>query len=40
MKLQKEEARSSWKGSGDGNTEKLWFDIARKNKPTVFKGYD
>ena len=40
MKLQKEEARSSWKGSGDGNTEKLWFDIARKTKPTVFKGYD
>ena len=40
MKLQKEEARSSWKGSGDGNTEKLWFDIARKIKPTVFKGYN
>ncbi len=40
MKLQKEEARSSWKGSGDVNTDKLWFDIARKTKPTVFKGYD
>ena len=39
MKLQKEEARSSWKGSGDGDTQKLWFDLAKKIKPTTFDGY-
>ena len=39
MKLQKEEARSSWKGSGDGDTQKLWFDLAKKIKPTSFEGY-
>ncbi len=39
MKLQKEEARSSWKGIGDGDTQKLWFDLAKKIKPTTFDGY-
>ena len=39
MKLQKKEARSSWKGSGDGDTQKLWFDLAKKIKPTTFDGY-
>ena len=30
MEAQKEEARSSWKGSGDQGTQKLWFDLAKK----------
>ncbi len=40
MEAQKEEARTSWKGSGDHGTQKLWFDLAKKIKPTVFVGYD
>ena len=35
MKLQKR-ARSSWKGSGDGNTENYGL-ILQKTKPTVFR---
>jgi alanyl-tRNA synthetase len=40
MEAQKEEARTSWKGSGDQGTQKLWFDLAKKIKPTVFVGYE
>ena len=40
MEAQKEEARSSWKGSGDQGTQKLWFDLAKKFNPTVFVGYE
>ena len=40
MKMQKQEARSSWKGSGDAATQKIWFDLAKKIKPTNFLGYE
>ena len=35
----KNEARASWKGSGDDSIQKIWFDLAKKFKPTVFEGY-
>ena len=40
MESQKKEARSSWKGSGDSATQKIWFELAKKIKPTVFQGYE
>ena len=40
MEAQKKEARSSWKGSGDDTAQKIWFDLAKKNKLTEFEGYD
>ncbi len=40
MELQKREARSSWKGSGDTAAEKIWFDLAKKIKPSEFVGYE
>ena len=40
MEMQKQEARSSWKGSGDSATQKIWFDLAKKIKPTNFLGYE
>ena len=40
MEAQKEEARASWKGSGDTATQKIWFDLAKKYKPTTFDGYE
>ena len=39
MEAQKHEARASWKGSGDDGIQKIWFDLAKKFKPTVFEGY-
>ena len=29
MEMQKQEARSSWKGSGDSATQKIWFDLVK-----------
>ncbi len=40
MEAQKKEARSSWKGSGDDTTQKIWFDLAKKIKSTNFEGYE
>ena len=40
MEAQKEEARASWKGSGDTATQKIWFELAKKYKPTIFDGYE
>ncbi len=40
MNAQKKEARSSWKGSGDDVTQKIWFDLAKKIKTTKFEGYE
>ena len=40
MESQKEEARASWKGSGDTATQKIWFELAKKLNPTVFEGYE
>ena len=40
MEAQKEEARASWKGSGDTATQKIWFELAKKYNPTNFNGYE
>ena len=40
MEAQKEEARASWKGSGDTATQKIWFELAKKYNPTIFDGYE
>ena len=40
MDEQKKEARSSWKGSGDTKTQKIWFDLAKKIEATTFQGYE
>jgi alanyl-tRNA synthetase len=40
MESQKEEARASWKGSGDTATQKIWFELAKKLNPTAFEGYE
>ena len=39
MESQKQDARASWKGSGDDGIQKIWFDLAKKYKPTIFEGY-
>lgn len=39
MKLQKEEARKSWSGSGEAATEKLWYELEEKLGATDFLGY-
>ena len=40
MKEQKERARKSWKGTGDTEENKIWFEIIEKLKPTEFLGYE
>ncbi|MDR2901839.1 MAG: alanine--tRNA ligase [Lactobacillales bacterium] len=40
MEKQKEEARKSWMGSGDGTDEKIWFQIFEKTGASEFLGYD
>ena len=37
---QKSRARSSWSGSGDKSTEKIWFNLSNKNNKTEFIGYE
>jgi len=39
MEEQKEKARSSWKGSGDSGTNKVWYEIKEKCGATDFLGY-
>lgn len=39
MQRQREIARSSWIGSGDSETESLWFDLLDKFGATEFVGY-
>jgi alanyl-tRNA synthetase len=39
MEEQKNRARESWVGSGDGKTETIWFDIKDKFGSTEFLGY-
>ena len=36
---QRKLARSNWSGSGDQETEKIWFSLNQKIKPTEFLGY-
>ncbi len=40
MKIQKDIARSSWKGSGDGSFDKFYLELENLFKPTKFVGYD
>ncbi len=40
MDAQKAKARAAWSGSGEAADEAIWFDIAEKNNPTEFLGYD
>ena len=40
MKEQKTKARAAWKGSGDSNADKIWFDVREKIGPTEFLGYE
>jgi alanyl-tRNA synthetase len=40
MEGQKAEARKAWKGSGEAQTEALWFEIKERIGATEFLGYD
>jgi alanyl-tRNA synthetase len=40
MERQRAEARAAWKGSGEAETEGVWFDIREKWGGTEFLGYD
>ncbi len=40
MEKQKEEARASWAGSGDTQTEPVWFTIRERLGATEFLGYE
>ncbi len=40
MQAQREEARRAWKGSGEAQTETVWFEIRERAGATEFLGYD
>jgi len=40
MKRQKEEARKNWAGSGEAETEALWFEMRDRHGATEFLGYE
>ena len=40
MDRQKAKARESWKGSGEAQSEAVWFPIREQHGPTEFLGYD
>ena len=40
MERQKEEARASWAGSGEAQTDAIWFRLRDSVGPTEFLGYD
>jgi alanyl-tRNA synthetase len=40
MEAQKAEARKAWKGSGEAQTESLWFELKERLGATEFLGYD
>jgi len=40
MLLQKNRARGSWKGTGDTDNSKIWFDVIKDLDGTEFIGYD
>ena len=40
MERQKEEARASWSGSGEAQTEPIWFELRDKLGATEFLGYE
>ncbi|MBL8907469.1 MAG: alanine--tRNA ligase [Rhizobiales bacterium] len=39
MEMQREEARKAWKGSGEAQTETVWFEIKERAGATEFLGY-
>lgn len=39
MENQRKKAKKSWTGSGEGQIEKIWFDIQKKHEITKFIGY-
>ena len=40
MEAQREEARRAWKGTGEAETETIWFDLRERVGATEFLGYD
>jgi alanyl-tRNA synthetase len=40
MERQREQARASWKGSGEAKTDAVWFELREKIGATDFLGYD
>jgi alanyl-tRNA synthetase len=40
MDIQKKKARAAWSGSGDGEVQKIWFDIKEEHGRTEFLGYN
>ena len=40
MEKQKAEARAAWKGTGEAQTETVWFELREKLGATEFLGYD
>jgi len=40
MNAQKIEAKASWKGSGDQGTDKIWYELSKNIKQTLFEGYE
>ena len=39
MEMQRDEARKAWKGSGEAQTETVWFEIKERAGATEFLGY-
>lgn len=39
METQREEARKAWKGSGEAQTETVWFEVKERSGATEFLGY-
>ncbi|MDC1316162.1 alanine--tRNA ligase, partial [Alphaproteobacteria bacterium] len=39
MNAQKNEAKASWKGSGDQGTDKMWYELSKNIEQTIFEGY-
>src|SRR5207237_7599745 len=40
MEKQKEGGRKAWKGSGEADTETVWFEVKERVGATDFPGYD
>ncbi|MFN0192385.1 MAG: alanine--tRNA ligase [Aestuariivirga sp.] len=40
METQREEARRAWKGTGEAQTEAIWFELRERMGATEFLGYD
>ena len=40
MNTQKNEAKASWKGSGDQGTDKMWYELSKYIDQTIYEGYE